>query len=205
MKIFKYLVTVLACLAVAYPLWVRLNSLTWSAGVDLPSTLFPFFGLAAASLLWLHAISGAFEPWLRAHIDFDKFVQLTAGAILVCLIAHPLLLLISLGFRIWDLYAIYNINYIYIGAIAWLLLISYDITKPFKSQGFFARHWQKVLLISNIGFLLTFLHSLALGTDLQTGPLRAIWILYGITATLAIIYTYGIKNTGCLFKNLTNK
>ena len=192
-KITKYTIIVGACLAVVYPLWVRMSTLTWDSGADLSSILFPFFGLTAASLLWLHAISGAFEPWLRANFNFDRFVQLTAGAILVCLIAHPLLLLISLGFKIWDLWAIYDITYIYIGATAWLLLISYDIIKPFKRQGFFARHWQKVLLISNIGFLLPFLHSLALGTDLQTGPLRAIWIFYGITATLAIVYTYGIR------------
>ncbi|OGZ65989.1 MAG: hypothetical protein A3C50_03125 [Candidatus Staskawiczbacteria bacterium RIFCSPHIGHO2_02_FULL_43_16] len=192
-KITNYIIVAGACLAVAYPLWVRASSLIWALDATLPQNLFPLFGLAAASLLWLHAISGAFEPWLRANFDFDAFVQRTATLILICLIAHPLLLLISLGFRIWDLYAIYDITYIYLGVVVWLLLISYDIFKPFKKSGFFARNWNAVLIISNIGFLLTFLHSLALGSDLQTNPLRFVWIFYGITATLAIIYTYGMR------------
>ncbi len=192
--IIKYLVVAFAWLAVFYPLYIRASNLTWAFDSTLPGNLFPLFGLCAASLLWLHSISGMFEPWLRANFNFDAFVQRTATLIFLCIIAHPLLLLFSLGFRIWDLYAIYNITYIYLGIVAWCLLITYDLAKPFRKSHFFAKHWNKVLIISNIGFLLTFLHSLALGSDLQTAPLRLIWIFYGITATLSIIYTYAVKN-----------
>jgi len=190
----KYAIIAFCWLAVLYPLWVRANSLTWAFDQTLLPNLFPLFGLATVSLLWLHSISGVFEPWLRANFDFDKFVNVTASMILVCIIAHPLLLLIIMNFKLSDIYLIYGTTYITLGIIAWLLLIIYDITKPLKKHHhFFAKHWNAILLISNIGFLLSFLHSLNLGSDLQTGPLRYIWIFYGITATLAIIYTYGVK------------
>jgi hypothetical protein len=49
------------------------------------------------------------------------------------------------------------------------------------------------LIISNIGFILTFFHSLNLGADLAVDPLKTIWIIYGVTAMLAIAYTYAFK------------
>jgi hypothetical protein len=49
------------------------------------------------------------------------------------------------------------------------------------------------LLISTIGFILTFFHSLEVGHELQSGILRNIWIFYGTTGIMATFYTYGIK------------
>lgn len=192
-KIIHYSIILFGCLAVLYPLWVRFKTLHFAFDTTLLPNIFPLFGLAAFSLLWLHTISGVFEPWLRKHIDFDRFVHLTSILILWCIILHPLLLLISVNFNTSDIYIYYGIKYIWIGIIGWLLLITYDIGKALKKYAFFVTHWNKILIISNIGFLLTFFHSLYLGSDLQSGLLRIIWIFYGITATLAIIYTYGIK------------
>lgn len=183
-----------------YPLGVRLSTLAWSTPADIVPNLFPLFGLAAFSLLWLHAISGVFEPWMRKHINFDLYVQRTSGLILVCIIAHPLLVLASFNFSITNLFMVYGSTFIVLGIAGWVLLISYDIIKPLrKSYPFFARHWTVVLAISNIGFLLTFVHSIFVGSDLQAGPLRAVWIFYGITAFLAIVHTYAIRPLASYF------
>lgn len=192
-KVTKYLILAFGYLAVLYPLWVRIESLQWGFDSTLLPNLFPLFGLAAFSLLWLHSISGVFEPWLRKYINFDKYVHDTSILILICIIAHPLLLLISLGFNVSSVYAIYGVKYIWFAIIGWCLLITYDIGKALKRYDFFVKHWQTILLISTIGFLLTFFHSLNLGSNLQSGPLRIIWIFYGATAILSTIYTYGIK------------
>lgn len=192
-KIIRYLIILFGWVAVLYPLWVRASNLHWAFDATLLPNLFPLFGLAAGSLLWLHAISGVFEPWLRKHINFDRFVNITATLILWCLILHPLLLLVMLRFNIDELFLFYSPLYLRIGVVAWILLIIYDITKPLKKYNFFAKNWNNILIISNIGFLLTFIHALYLGSDLQSGILRIIWIFYGVTATLGIIYTYGIK------------
>ncbi len=190
----KYFIIAFGWLAVCYPLWVRAQHLQWQMEItNISLNIFPLLGLAAVSMLWLHSISGVFEPWLRQHINFDRFVNITAKLILLCFGLHPILLFAGVGYSVSNIFFYYGTLYIWLGIISWLLLIVYDITKPFKQQGFFAKHWQKVLITSNLGFLLSFFHSLNLGSDLQSPPLRIIWIFYGITGALAIIYTYGTK------------
>ncbi len=191
---YKYLIIIVAWLAVLYPLYERAKTVSWPADITTSYlAVFPFLGLAAVSMLWLHAVSGVFEPRLRQHINFDRFVDVTAKLILICFALHPFLLLAGLGFSLSNVFLYYGTLCIWLGIVSWLLLIVYDLAKPFKNQGFFSRHWQKVLVISNAGFLLSFFHSLNVGSDLQTGPLRMIWIFYGVTGAAALIYTYAIK------------
>lgn len=188
----KYLIIIFAYLAVLYPLWVRFQNVGWSSDNSLLLNLFPFFGLTAFSLLWLHAVSGVFEPWLRRQFNFDRFVRVTSLIIFICIILHPLLLFIGFNFKLTDILS-YGPLYIRLGVIGWLLLITYDIGKALKNSGFFVKNWNLILFISTIGFLLTFFHSRAIGGDLQMGPLKVIWNFYGVTAILSTIYTYGIK------------
>src|SRR3989344_3714661 len=191
-SLIKYLITALCYLAVLYPLWVRFQTVQWTSDPSsLLFNLFPFFGLAAFALLWLHAMSGPFEPWLRKHFDLDRFVHITSLLIFFCIILHPLLLLIGIGFNFAQL--LQGGTYIWLGIVGWLLLITYDIGKALQRYDFFVRNWKNILLISTIGFLLIFFHSLNLGSNLVSGPLRTLWIFYGVTAILATIYTYGIK------------
>src|SRR3989344_2868338 len=189
----KYIIYAIGFLAVTYPLGVRWQNSPIAFGSGFLETLFPYFGLLAFTLLWIHSMLGVFEPWLRKYISFDKFVDITAVIILVSIILHPLLLLMSVKFNISNVFLYYGATYIWFAIIAWILLITYDIGKALKGYAFFSRNWQNILTISTIGFLLAFFHSLAIGSDLQQNPLRAIWIFYGVTAILATIYTYGVK------------
>ncbi|MFZ2764032.1 MAG: hypothetical protein WAX80_03305 [Minisyncoccia bacterium] len=182
-------------LAVGYPLWVHFENISWALDSNLLAKLFPAFGLTAFSLLWLHVVGGVFEPWLRKYIDFDKFVHATSFIILVCIIFHPLLLLIEMGFSFSKIFLSYGAKYIWFAIVGWLLLVTYDIGKFLNRYDFFVRNWNKILIVSTVGFLLTFLHSLNLGGDLQSGPLRIIWIFYGVTAIIATIYLYGVKRS----------
>lgn len=193
--IIRFLLLVFAVVAVGYPLYVRISALQWSANVQVVlSNLFPLFGLAAFSLLWLHALSGVFEPWLRPVINFDRFISITAILILSCILCHPVLLLMLFSLNINAILVTYGTWYIVLGFVGWCLLMSYDLLKPSaKRGGFWAKHWTKVLLVSNVGFLITYFHAMGLGSDLQTGMLRNIWMFYGITAFACIIYTYIIK------------
>lgn len=193
--IIKYSLLIFACLAVGYPLWVFFSARNWIFDSHFITNLFPLFGLTAFSLLWLHAISGVFEPWLRKYIDFDRFVQVTSILIFFCIVLHPLLLLIDADFNFGPIF-LYGKLYIWLAIIGWLLLITYDMGKLLKKRyDFFVRNWNNILAISTIGFLLTFFHSLGIGGNLQSGPLRTLWIFYGVTAIIAIIWTYGIDRS----------
>ncbi len=192
--IIHYSIILFAYLAVLYPLWVRMQTTQWAFDSSLTLSLFPFFGILAFTLLWLHAISGSFEPFLRKHINFDWFVSVTSTIILVSIILHPLLLLASLNFSISNVFYYYGVKFVLLGIVGLALLLTYDILKPLRRREFIARHWRKALIVSNIGFVLTFFHSLYLGSSLQSGPLRIVWIFYGVTAIISLIYTYVIKN-----------
>lgn len=198
-RIIKYSIIIFSYLVVLCPLWIRYEYISWTPNINsILQNIFPGLGLLAFSMLWLHCIAGALEPWLRKYIDFDKYVHGTSAIILTCIILHPLLLLVILGFDIVQLWSFGK--YVRIGMIGWLLLITYDIGRALKGRyNFFVRNWTSILFISMVGFLFTFFHSINLGTDLQSGVLRNIWIFYGITAIISVIYTYGIK------KLLTNQ
>jgi hypothetical protein len=190
-KLIKWIIILGASLAVLYPISVRIFNNPWQEG-SVIANLFPIFGLLAATLLWLHAMSGAFEEWLKERFDFDFFVHWTSLVIFASIILHPLLLLILIRFDIPGLFSA-NPYAISLGFVTLLLLLTYDVGKLLKKREFFSKNWNKILIISNIGFLLSFLHALNIGSSLQSGFMRGLWIFYGITATLAIIYTYGVK------------
>lgn len=186
----KKLILLGAALAVAVPILVHIRDVDWTNS-SLIAALFPIFGLLAFTLLWLHAISGVFEEWLREKFNFDAFVHYTALIILVSILLHPLLLLILLDFNLLGIWS--GGTGVRLGVIGLFLLLTYDVGKLLKRHRFFSRNWNAILIVSNIGFVLAFFHSLMLGSDVQAGWMRGLWIFYGATAIPALIYTYGIK------------
>lgn len=189
---YRWGIIVFGWLAVLTPLAYRAQHVSWTTGAGWIQNIFPMFGLLAFSLLWLHALSGAFEPWLKKHINFDAFVKHTAGLIFISIMLHPLLLLIDMRFNLQDIFFYYGNLAIWLGITGWLLLITYDITKPFKKYALVEKHWNSVLIISNIGFIVIFFHALKTGSDLQSGFLRYLFLFYGITAIACLLYTYAI-------------
>ncbi|MBX4181318.1 hypothetical protein KW807_00440 [Candidatus Parcubacteria bacterium] len=197
----KKFVILFAILAVALPIVAHIRNV--APEDSLTVAIFPALGLLAFTLLWLHSISGAFEKQLRERFKpapydpegirsgFDAFVHWTSITILISMLLHPLLLLIIIKFNFSMLFM--GGWPIRLGIIGLILLLTYDIAKPFKKSDFFARHWNTVLIVSTIGFILIFFHSLKLGSDLQIGFMHYLWLFYGTTGILATIYTYGIK------------
>ncbi len=188
----KVLIILGSALAVVIPIAIHIRNVSWGDS-SLTAALFPVFGLLAFTLLWLHAISGVFEEWLRERFNFDSFIHWSALVILISIILHPLLLLILVRFNIEAILTSIRNPWILAGVTGLTLLLTYDIGKALKRHDFFVRHWNKILIISNIGFILIFFHSLNIGHTLQTGFMRELWIFYGVTAILALIYTYGFK------------
>lgn len=183
------LLYVFSFLAVAIPVVLQYQKTVFSSS-NVSATLFPYLGLIMISLLWLHSLMGVWEEWLREYIAFDWFVAQSAMVILFCLILHPLLLLIAFSFNLDEIYAYYGKPLIIIGILSWILLISYDITKPFKKYHFISKYWNNILFISNLGFLLSFFHALKATGVSSTVPLKYLLIFYGLTGAMGIIYTY---------------
>jgi hypothetical protein len=184
----------LACVAVLYPVFVWYSGTQGSLNTPSPAEIFPVFGLIAFSTMWLHVVGGALKSPLEKYFDFEKFVHWSSYIVLLSLILHPLLFFIAIGFRnLGFLWSFSASKLIWLAIAGWLLLITYDLGKIFKKRQFFIRHWETIKIISTIGFFLIFFHSLGLGSDLQTSPLRILWIFYGVSAAIAAVYTYVVR------------
>lgn len=190
-QIVKYSIIAFSWLVVIYPLFVAIQNRTWGWDDTLIANIFPLFGLAAFSLLWLHIVGPAVEPGIERHVNFRRFLDRTSSFILVFMLLHPTLLLWIIKFDIAVLLG--GGPYIQLGLIGLVMLLTFDIGDALRKRNFVQKHWEKILLVSTIGFILIFFHSLNLGHDLQEGPLRVVWIFFGITSILAAIYNYGVK------------
>lgn len=192
-KIIKIFIITFSTLVVLFPLWVRGQALQWAFDSTLPANIFPMFGLAGYGLLWLHVVGPAFEPWLSRFVNFNRFLKETSPIILVLMLLHPIILLIIMNFSINALLISYPVEFILLGFIGLVLLLTFDVAKVFKKYDIVARNRNKVLVTSTLGFILIFFHSIGIGGDLQSGLLRAVWIFYGVSAILSAIYVYGIR------------
>lgn len=181
--------SVFALCVVGYPLTVWYSNVSLNFDATLFSTIFPAFGLAAFTTMYLNIIGRPFAAWLEQYIPFKTFGRLSSKVVLLFLILHPLfasLYLISThilfspppGF----------LQPILLGVIGFSALILYDIGRAFHKNALVTRYWVVIDVVSTIGFYLLWVHSLALGSDLQTEPLRTLWIAYGITAAIASCY-----------------
>ncbi len=180
-------------LAVLLPVLIRARSVHWVWGHSLLGNVFPLFGLVAFTLLWLHIVGPALLPWLSTYIDFERFLKQTSPFIFAFMLLHPLLLIFNVDFSLTTIVSAYEADDVVLGVIGLLFLLTFDIGEMLRKREFIIKHWNKILLISSIGFLLIFFHSLALGSDLQSGFLHYLWIFYGVTGILAILYNYGVK------------
>jgi len=193
----KWLLYVLAFMVVGYPLLVRYDSASFSFGRVALFEIFPAFGIVAFTVMWLHIVGGAFKARLEKIIDFQKFVDVSSLVVLISLILHPVLMYLAFalngGGSPLDYVAEGREYLILIAVVAWLVFISYDVLKKYKGKDIVIKYWFQIKLASTLGFFLVLYHSLGVGRDLQDGGLRTVWILYGITAAVATIYSYVYK------------
>ena len=158
--------------------------------------LFPLFGLLAFSLMWTHYIIGA----ARRMVGVDKSVvknyfQVTGWVVLLLICLHPGLL----WFQLWrDGFGFppqsYLNNYVapslrwaaMLGTASLLMFLAYEFKRWFSKK-----KWWPIIEYGNAAAMLAILvHSLNLGSTLQTGWLRNLWMFYGVTFVVSLMYIY---------------
>lgn len=157
--------------------------------------LFPLFGLLAFSLMWVHYVVAA----LRKHFRVDKsavnsYFEVTSYFVLVFILLHPGLL----AFQLWRdgdglppgsymgfVGSAFKIAII-AGMVSWAAFIGYEFRRKFNKKPW----WKFVQYASDAAMLLIFVHALRLGGQLQDGWYRWIWMIYGISLAVILLYTY---------------
>lgn len=178
-----------AVVAIAVIAWG--SAFGWDFGNLDAYGLFPLFGLLAFSLMWTHYIILA----LRVYADAPKvelYTSLTQWLVLFCLLVHPGILLFTLYQEGFGLppgsYKAYvgesMVGFVLLGTVAWCAFMAYELKRVIAIGPW----WKYVLAASAIAMLLILIHSLNLGTHLQSGWLQTVWYVYG--ATLLLSYAY---------------
>ncbi len=189
----------LTAAAIAVIAWGQGN--LWQFGHLSTYQLFPLFGLLAFSLMWSHYIASVIRQIAKVdrsalHIYFE----VTSFAVLVAILIHP-------GLLTWQLWRdghglppgseLHYVGpalriYIIFAMTALLLFLAYEFRRLFGNRSW----WKYIQYATDAAMVLIFIHSLKLGSQLQTGWFRGVWYFYGITlaGSLAYIYYHKYQN-----------
>lgn len=164
------------------------NNLNWELDSITTYSLFPLLGLLAWSIMWTHyfiPLIASLNPKLKASHVYKRS---TAYVALFLILMHPGLL----AFAQWqnqqllppssfiDYVGKANILMIVIAELALLTFISFELLIRLKNHPFVKRHWIWVSFSQMIAMILIFVHSLALGQNLQSGPFKFYWLGLGL-------------------------
>jgi predicted ferric reductase len=147
-------------------------------------------GLTAFVILILQAVLAARFKWMSRPFGFDiviryhRNISIFAGIILIL---HPLLIIAGSGdwSLLWS-----GGPFIWMGKIALALVIINVLTSVFQMKiNLKFERWRVFHDILGPALLvLAFVHSWNVGGDLQTAPMRNLWIVFLGTAVLVFVY-----------------
>jgi hypothetical protein len=152
-------------------------------------------GLLAFSIMWSHYMAVA----LRTYLNLDRqvlagFFRLTGYAVLVLICLHPGILIYQ---RFRDGYGLPPHSYeTYVApGLGWVTLLgtaSLLVFLAFEFRRVYGRRtwWHYVADASDAAMLAILYHGLRLGTVLQRGWFRGVWLFYAVTLIAALIYKY---------------
>jgi len=160
--------------------------------------LFPVFGLLAFSLMWAHYIVGA----LRRLAGMEKeplkaYFAVTGWLALAFILLHPSLLIFQLWRNGGGLPPLSYIHYVgsamewavLLGTFSFLVFLSFETKRWFKDRGW----WPVIEYAQVVAMFAIIAHSLALGSNLQRGWYRGVWMAYAISLVLSVAYVYYLE------------
>jgi predicted ferric reductase len=160
-------------------------------------------GLWAYTLLFVQIIIGAFmDRWIEKYGPWVlKFHVFEGILIYTLIIIHPLLFtvfyyLVGRGFDPFYAYldvcvlcdglTEYYYNFGRVGI--WFLTIGVFAGLFRTVNPFMRMHWRKFHILNYVAFLLIFIHSLTLGTDVGTSPFQLLHLPSGVVILAVIIW-----------------
>lgn len=179
--------------AVVYAFFSSRGGLSFFSGIDINTfslRLAPLFGLLAFLLVWTQIIIGPhIRIWLKVFpriLRYHRFEGIFAF-IFACL--HPLLMLVAVGISNYLSFSFVSkdlVIYAILGEVQFVLLIVTVLTALLRNRPWLIRRWRIIHYLNYVIFVSAFIHSIHLGSDLQGGFLRTLWIFFGITGICSI-------------------
>lgn len=155
-----------------------LDSAIWS-----PALLFPLLGLYAFTLTGLQVIIGSnlrrLQPFLPGLIRFHRFQGMFA---LLFALLHPLIIVLAYGPSATLTYQFVSPefrSYVTLGVLALgLMLVTVTTAVMAWRLQKFTKVWRLIHLANYAVFILAWIHSWFIGSDIQTSPLKYVWLFY---------------------------
>lgn len=159
--------------------------------------VFPVLGLIAFGLMWGHYAVAVYRQQLRLPKSSTKqYFEVTSLIVLACILLHPGLLIFQLwndGFGLppgsyLEHYVAPSLKWAaLLGSLSLIIFLSFELRHWFSK----ASWWRYIGYLNDIAMIAILIHGFRLGTHLQSGWFRAVWIGYTITllAFIGILYS----------------
>ena len=185
-------------LILSLPIYIWGESFSWNFEFFSLYLLFPLLGMLAFSIMWTQVVVGKFKNHFNKIFSTHKFFVRTGLTVLILFLSHPIVAAIaqwnsSKLLPIESLFSLVGSSqkvFITFAVIAFVSFVMYEFVLRMSRFKIVQRITPFVEFFSSIGVILVWVHSINIGSHLQTGSLRIIWWFYGITTILIILHTY---------------
>jgi hypothetical protein len=172
------------------------DGLSWQLSTLGTYSLFPLLGLLAFGLMWAHYVMSAIRQYANLELQtLRTWFDTTSWIVLAAIALHPGLLV----WQLWrDGYGLPPISYLQnyvapslrvfalLGTVSWFVFLAYELRRRYSKKSW----WQFVSYGTDVAMLAVFLHGLQLGSQLQGGWFRWVWLFYGATLVVSLWYIY---------------
>ena len=156
--------------------------------------LFPLVGLYAFFFIWAQLMIGSSMALLRKVYSWTDIFHHTEGVFaLLFALLHPFLLLIGIGLTSYlrkDFVDPSLVIFVWIGQIQLVLMLLTVATALLRNVSWLRTRWRLIHRLNYVIFVLVWIHSWFLGSDVQSSNLKYVWFFFAVTAALATARRY---------------
>lgn len=151
--------------------------------------IFPLFGLYAFFLVWAQLMIGSsMSLFRRVYPNIFKFHRAEGLFAILLAATHPSLLVIGVGIQVYLAKSFIPPSlhiYVLLGQIQLFLMMLTVGTALLMRHPWLRTRWHYIHLLNYLVFISAWVHSWFLGTDVQSTPLRYLWLFFGLTALIS--------------------
>jgi hypothetical protein len=184
------LTTIVSVLAV----YVWGHSFAWQISAINSYQFFPVLGLLAYSIMWSHYMAGLMKGYFLQGYNLSRYYRYTGYVVLIAIVLHPSILIYQ---RFRDGYGLPPKSYetfvapslawvTLLGSMSLLAFLAFELRRWYSKRSW----WKYVVAAGDIAMVAIFYHGLRLGSQLQGGWFRGVWIFYGVTLVIALVRKY---------------
>lgn len=193
----RYITPILSIIAsvVAISVWIIERHVTTQSLTTYD--IFPLLGLLAFTLMWAQVVGSAIRKIFGIKSKPNKHISaITSGLILSLIVLHPLTLWVALyidgaGLPPASYITVYGVSglavsALILGSVSLIIFLSYELRHRFSRSPW----WRYVLGAQSLALVFIFFHALILGREVGHTWFTVVWILYGITLAVALMYNH---------------